>query len=322
MAELENKLLAVREARENIPYSMASRIAQANLSFAAPSLAAHFRSRISSALLFAPSCPPLAVVRDGQQEEQPVEQPSSPSQENLFGSHHSKGNSSGSLINLSSVPFSAVERMLANYVEIHLPQYPCVPESLLQSIVDVVRNKDLGAINPTSIDGNAATTGPGLGHYEYCILFIVLAISAMTLTWRADHQARAASESFFSSATKHLQALQGQDPIQFLQISLLLAHYAHMCPERADNWPSIANAVRIVLDLGLHKGCPQALGQEEARRRCQLFWVTYGMERSLCTNLRLPLSFPEESITTQVCIHPRSVNRRRLAHSAAGFSHG
>ncbi|KAK4939848.1 hypothetical protein LTR10_019915 [Elasticomyces elasticus] len=191
--------------------------------------------------------------------------------------------------------------MMQNYIETHLPQYPCVPESLLETIMECVRNRDLGGTSSTASDGNAAAAaGSGLGHYEYFILFIVLAISAMTLTWRADHQARAASESFFSSASKHLHALQGQDPIQSLRISLLMNHYASMCPERADNWTAIANAVRIVLDLGLHKGCPQALGPEEARRRCQLFWVTYGMDRGLCACLRLPLSFPEESITTQL----------------------
>lgn len=70
-----------------------------------------------------------------------------------------------------------------------------------------------------------------------------------------------------------------------------------------DNWTSIANAVRIVLSLGLYMEGPEGLGKDEGLQRQKLFWVTYGMERSLCTNLRLPLSFPEEEITVKVRIH-------------------
>jgi hypothetical protein len=76
---------------------------------------------------------------------------------------------------------------------------------------------------------------------------MVLALSAMTLTWKDNHQARAASESFYNSALRHLQALSDNSVVQAMQISSLLAHYAHMCPERADNWTCIANAIRTVL---------------------------------------------------------------------------
>ncbi|KAJ6164214.1 hypothetical protein N7470_002886 [Penicillium chermesinum] len=122
----------------------------------------------------------------------------------------------------------------------------------------------------------------------------------MTLTWKDNDQARAASESFYSLALRHLQAIPTHSEIQALQISLLLAHYGHMCPERVDNWTCISNAIRIVLNLGLHLESPQGLSEETIRERTNLFWVAYGMERSLCTNLRLPLSFPEESIAVKL----------------------
>jgi hypothetical protein len=157
---------------------------------------------------------------------------------------------------------------------------------------------ELGDTSSLLLNGIPADSG--IGHFEYFVLFIALAISAMTLTWKAEDQARAASESFFNSALKHLQVLEEQSEIKSLQISLLLAHYAHMCPERVDNWTCISDAVRIVLNLGLHRECTENIGIEHRRLRAELFWVTYGMERSLCTNLRLPLSFPEEAITTKV----------------------
>lgn len=210
-----------------------------------------------------------------------------------------EGSASRTLIDLSSVPFSAVKQMVQNYVGVHRPQYPCVSANLVATIVERIRS-ETDATNTFFSIGNPAASG--LGHFEYFVLFIVLAISAMTLTWKADNQARAASEAFYTSATKHLQALEDNDEIQALQISLLLAHYAHLCPERADNWTCITQAIRVVLDLGLHKGSPEALDPAERRKRTQLFWVAYGMERSLCGNLRLPLSFPEESITTPVSL--------------------
>ncbi|GKZ21346.1 hypothetical protein AbraIFM66951_010135 [Aspergillus brasiliensis] len=187
--------------------------------------------------------------------------------------------------------------MIRNYIDIHLPQYPCVSESTVNEILDKIQRQDLE--DPNALPIHRVPTGAGLGHFEYFVLLIALAISAMTLTWKADYQARAASESFYNAALKHLQAMADHSEVQALQVSLLLAHYAHMCPERVDNWTCISNAVRIVLNLGLYMECTQ-LVETETCQRSVLFWVAYGMERSLCTNLRLPLSFPEEAITVKL----------------------
>jgi hypothetical protein len=170
---------------------------------------------------------------------------------------------------------------------------------MLEHILQQFRAEALGEAN-SLFDLDPASTG--LGHFEFFVVFIVLAISASTLTWRAETQAREACDSFYKSALKHLQLLDDYSGIKELQISLLLAHFAHMCPELVDNWTCISNAVRIVLSLGLYREFPEGLDPEQKILRSELFWVTYGMERSLCTNLRLPLSFPEESITTKVRI--------------------
>jgi hypothetical protein len=188
--------------------------------------------------------------------------------------------------------------MIRNYADTHLPQYPCITESMLDDIVRRVGAEELADTSSLLLHGIPADSG--LGHFEYFVLFIVLAISAMTLTWKAEDQALSASESFYNSALKNLQVLGEHGEIKSLQISLLLAHYAHMCPQRVDNWTCISDAVRIVLNLGLHKESPEGLDIEQQRLRSTLFWVTYGMERSLSSNLRLPLSFPEEVITTKV----------------------
>lgn len=291
--ELENQLQAYRAAPEHLPFSTASRLAQATISFGVASRRSFLRSKVSPTLLFRPSCPPLAVVRK-QQDRSDTRMPSG-TEEPMPNQEPIQLAAAGTLIDLNSVPFSAIKQMVQNYVDVHRPQYPCVSATLVNTIVDRTRCQ----VDDTFFHGGHATDS-GVNHFEYFVLFLILAISAMTLTWKAEHQARAASETFYSSAIKHLQAVEDNNDIQALQISLLLAHYAHLCPERLDNWTCIMHAVRVVLDLGLHRGSPEALDPAEQRQWRQLFWVTYGMERSLCGNLRLPLSFSEQSITTPV----------------------
>ncbi|KAH8885265.1 hypothetical protein GQ53DRAFT_845580 [Thozetella sp. PMI_491] len=298
VAELETQLLDFRAAPRNFPYLMASKVAQATISFGVPITGSFLHSKISPALFFRPSCPPLAVSATALDRDPTTDGPEHP--ESPPGKEHSDQPEkpyTSNPVNLKMVPVSAFERMVRNYADILLPQYPCIPESLLESIV----NRSLDDLGESqSLLTYGITSASGFGHFEYFVLFIVLAISAITLTWRAEDQARAASESFYRSALKHLQVLENYSEIKALQISLLLAHYAHLCPERVDNWTCIANAIRIVLSLGLHRECHEGLDDDQARLRSELFWVAYGMERSLCVNLRLPLSFPEEAITAKL----------------------
>ncbi|KAH8650476.1 fungal-specific transcription factor domain-containing protein [Ilyonectria robusta] len=278
---------------------MASKVAQATISFGVPSSGSYLQSKISTTLFLRPSCPPLAVSAAAQNpgpETDSLEEGNS----DAGGQHppQSERPYTSNLIDLKSIPYWALERMVRNYAGTHLPQYPCISEAMLQSIVERTQNEGLEDSAEPSVYGPSVDSG--LGPFEYFILFIVLAISALTMTWKDEQQARTTSESFYKSALKHLQVLEDPSEIKALQISLLLAHFAHMCPERVDNWTCIANAIRIVLALGLHREFPQGMDPEQARLRSELFWVAYGMERSLCANLRLPLSFPEEAITTKL----------------------
>ncbi|KAL4907797.1 hypothetical protein BDW74DRAFT_166432 [Aspergillus multicolor] len=289
-AQLEAQLLALQAAPGSVPLTMATTIGQATNAFGIPRQGPYLGSKPSSGSFLRPSCPPLAVSPPTPEMtvksvEQPPNGRSQYQQSQFYRS---------SAIRLESVPRSALDRMVSNYADTHLPQYPIMPVSFIQDILQRIPDEEQTETTPrlaTNISGRMR-----LGHFEYFAIFIALAISASTLTWRAETQARQASESFYRSAIEHLRLLDDYSALQELQISLLLAHYAHMCPEMVDNWTCISNAVRIVISLGLYLEAPVGLPENQARLRNQLFWVTYGMERSLCTNLRLPLSFPEEVI--------------------------
>ncbi|KAL3457166.1 hypothetical protein BJX64DRAFT_296160 [Aspergillus heterothallicus] len=296
VAQLEAQLLALQSTSDNVPYAMASNIAQANISFGVSRTGPYLQSKLSSALFLRPSCPPLAISPLSRGLATAGSDPGDSSSLGTRRSRH-KAAYKANMINLDSVPLPALERMVRNYSDTHLPQYPIISATILDRILYQLRAEALGeASSVLEVDSSSSD----LGHFEFFIVFIVLAISASTLTWRAETQAREACDSFYKSALKHLQLLEDYSEIKELQISLLLAHFAHMCPELVDNWTCISNAIRIVLSLGLYRECPEGLDPEQRRLRSELFWVTYGMERSLCTNLRLPLSFPEEAITTKL----------------------
>ncbi|KAL4963085.1 Zn(II)2Cys6 transcription factor [Aspergillus stella-maris] len=295
VAQLEAELLAFQSSPQIMPYSIASKVAQSTIAFGVPKPGPYLHSKLSSALFLRPSCPPLAIS--------PATRGRAVISETADASHErptarQKSTNRKTWLDLGSVPHSALERMIRNYSDTHLPQYPIISASLLDRIVDQSRDESQKDATPF-MDGDFASSS-GLGHFELFVVFIVLAISASTLTWRAETQAREASESFYKSAMRHLQFMEDYSELKELQVSLLLAHYAHMCPERVDNWTCISNAVRIVLSLGLYRECPAGIDNDQQKLRTGLFWVTYGMERSLCTNLRLPLSFPEESITAKL----------------------
>ncbi|KAI9739057.1 MAG: hypothetical protein M1834_007269 [Cirrosporium novae-zelandiae] len=300
VAELEAQVEAYQKSPTNLPSIFASNIAKSIVSIAVPNSRSFFYSTISTPLFLHSSCPPLPVARARRNHT------SHKPNYNAEDSPQTKSDGTPSRrmpsTNLKSVPPKAIESMIRNYTDIHLPQYPCVGEKWLLETVDRVLEEQSG--DTDSILTYGIPPDSRLTHFEYFVVFIVLAISSLTLTWRSEFRATAASESFCFSALKHLQLMNEVDSIQSLQVSLLLAHYAHMNPEKADNWTCISNAARIVLDLGLHKGSDGVLSEEQKRVRRRLFWVTYGMERSLCGILRLPLSFPEESITIEFDLIP------------------
>ncbi|ROW07445.1 hypothetical protein VMCG_03908 [Cytospora schulzeri] len=171
-------------------------------------------------------------------------------------------------------------------------------------------------------DTDAALMGipqeSGLSHFDFFAAFIALAISSITLTWKNETQARTASDAFFAISLQHLRLIVGPTGVQRLQISLLLAHYAHMSPAKVDNWACIWNGSRVAMELGLHKCSSEKPSEEQAGLLNQLFWVLYGMERSLCTLLRLPLTFPEESITASLHLpDSKSINDEMKKQSSA-----
>ena len=166
---------------------------------------------------------------------------------------------------LPDVPRAAADLVLKNYVEIHLPQYPCVYEP------DLLRSYETCFDRP----GDASP-------FDIFTVCMALAISANTLIWRNEEHARSASAGFWAKAEEQLLIPVTTDSdTKKIQSALLLAHYSLTNPTAADVWYCVGNAARLCIQLGYHKevGPSSQLNVLELDTRRRLFWTTYGMER-------------------------------------------
>lgn len=173
--------------------------------------------------------------------------------------------SSRKATHLPDVPRSAADLVLKNYVEIHLPQYPCVYEP------DLLRAYELCFDRPDEASP-----------FDVFIVCMALAISANTLIWRNEENARAASAGFWANAMDQLHNPTTIDSdIKKLQSALLLAHYSFTNPTAVDVWYCVGDAARLCIQLGYHKevSLSSNLNTLELDTRRRLFWTTYGMER-------------------------------------------
>ncbi|KAH8700223.1 fungal-specific transcription factor domain-containing protein [Talaromyces proteolyticus] len=200
------------------------------------------------------------------------------------------GRPSPQAINLSEVPRAAADLMLKNYTDTLSMRHPCVgTEELLESYAKCFDS-------PTRASS-----------YDVFIVCMVLAISAATLIWTNEQHALSSSASFFAKAKEMLALPTTYDTeIRQIEVALLLAHYSFMSPTSVDAWYCIGDASRRCINLGLHKEADPGMGlsPHERETRQRLFWTTCGLERTICSQLRLPFLLDESDITTKLYSPP------------------
>lgn len=110
------------------------------------------------------------------------------------------------------------------------------------------------------------------------------------------------SESFKSSAFKYLEEAEtSPDPLEKLEITLLMALYSLMRPAVPGVWYVLGKALRMCVDLGLHSETvdkTKSISAFTKDRRRRLFWCTYALDRQVCFYLGRPVGIPEASIKT------------------------
>lgn len=168
-------------------------------------------------------------------------------------------------IDLTELPRTGADIMLKHYTGTLLWRHPCVSEQeLLQSYV-----KCFDTPNKAS-------------SFDAFMVYMALAISAATLTWKSQQQALSASAGFFAKAREMLALPTTHDTgIRRIQVACLLTNYSFTDPTAVDAWYCIGDASRRCISLGLHKEPAPELGlsAEELETRRRLFWTVCGLER-------------------------------------------
>jgi Fungal specific transcription factor domain len=132
--------------------------------------------------------------------------------------------------------------------------------------------------------------------------FLVFAVALLTLQKHdATGVPTSLCERYYATALRSLDDIGIPADIEGVQILLLIAQYSSLHPSVFSTWKTIGMAVRLAVELGLHREAP--LGKFDpltldTRRR--VFWVVYSMDRTVGSILNRPFCLSDGAITTQV----------------------
>lgn len=137
----------------------------------------------------------------------------------------------------------------------------------------------------------------GADEESLCLVFMVFALGAIDLK-RRDPDVDDRHLEYFNIATRHyLQGLMKADNMQTVQGLCLVTIFAINEPRSANAWHVAGQAVRLAIDLGLHrspaKPPPDVLGAEMRKR---IFWSTYALDRNVSLALGRPFAIRDADI--------------------------
>lgn len=167
-------------------------------------------------------------------------------------------------------------------------------------------------------------------HYRKPLFFLNIIFAISSSTNHLQYHTHM-SELFKEAAMRHVDATYySNDPLEQLEATLLQTLYAVMRPSVPGVWYLLGTALRLCVDLGLHKEeYPKAhtLTAFAKDRRRRLFWSTYSIDRQMCFYLGRPVGIPEESITARfpselddAFIDPRDVETKDYSDNTGGVA--
>lgn len=186
---------------------------------------------------------------------------------------------------LEQIPKDVTERLVRNYIERISPLYPYLDR------------QDLWARY-----GKVSSAPKLADTHDLFVVSMMVAISIMTSKFSDSAKVALSSERIFQHALNHSDALH-ETSFHSLQGTLLLIQYSYLMPRAASLWDMVGLAMRMALELGLHRDPDELPGQplthsEAELRRC-VFWVLYIFDRSICATSHRRLGIADESISTK-----------------------
>lgn len=229
---------------------------------------------------------------------------------------------------LLAIPPDVVRSLVKKYIQHSLTRWPVLYEPRVWEQVDTVLDKVR-----TMLHTNTKRTHFNEVHYDFLVIYLILAISATLGAVQSGHEARcmAYSAALFKEGVQHLSSKAPfPDDLAGVQALLLILQYAFINPLCANVWILSGAAMRSCLEVGLHRDLPTGTENDNAanpksyeyqdlfghgelsfatnhRRldplyldmRRRIFWAAYIMDRSICSTLQRPLSIPDPAINAQ-----------------------
>ncbi|KAK8845537.1 hypothetical protein IAR55_006252 [Kwoniella newhampshirensis] len=180
------------------------------------------------------------------------------------------------------------------------------PAHIVSSLVDHFRTCT-GASYPifhipsllSQIDAVSSSGGALLPRSDVCVVILVLAVASTSLPLKSplynDYRPRASALWIYAQdIIPKSYTIPGLTRLQILLIKL---QYVLYNPPAGNVWDLAGSAVRLAVDLGLHlehagPSLPSVTPLEQDMRR-RLFWISYNLERNVCTALSRPPSIPD-----------------------------
>lgn len=187
----------------------------------------------------------------------------------------------------------AVEYLTKVYFRLTDIGLPLLHKSVLQSKLDVLQNL------PPTIDLSRTHTTAEARMATFFV-FEVLAM-ALLIVQEQQPSGRWLAEQYHKTALTALSEAGLPSNVEGVQALLLLGQHAYHHPTLRNAWKVIGSAVRLAIELGLHRDQPQGetdfMELDNMRRT---FWVAYAMDRNLSAALSLPCSLSDGAITAKV----------------------
>jgi hypothetical protein len=133
---------------------------------------------------------------------------------------------------------------------------------------------------------------------------MVLAIGATILASRL--KARIPGESYCLAALQHFEDLNIENSLQGLQCLVLLLIFTIHSPDmRLNAWYLNYQCIAGLLDLGLQRDINTQSGVSllEQDMRTRIFWVIFGLDRTISTMMGRPIGLRDEGCELRVSCH-------------------
>lgn len=150
-------------------------------------------------------------------------------------------------------------------------------------------------------------------NHDHYSIFIVATVLATTAIFLSPGSAESAV-GLYMTGVQFLEGAfassQQRDPLKELEAVVTLGQFALLAGDKyADSWALSGLAVRIAVDLGLHKIC-------DTERKRRLFWTAYALDRKCAIPNQRPVGIPDGAIDTPTLPAPNVFELYRIMSAA------